>query len=190
MYLLKHRTSGAVLSRKVGTYFKENTKQNHSWNFFFPQIFEYLNKYVIGQGFAKKVLSVAVYNHYKRLSVNLPQSQQASAPAEVKPVPVQRQFAASPQGNLLTLSQCVFLTYVLFKVCQLCIKLNNYILNEIMMMLYAQYIIFCFHFNIAPVCKESCVQMPRTNAFCCLVSRFSSSHAQWANRNSNEIQVQ
>ena len=75
-----------------------------------------------------------MYNHYKRLSVNLPQSQQASAPAEVKPVPVQRQFAASPQGNHLTLSQCVFLTYVLFKVCQLCIKLNNYILNEIMMM--------------------------------------------------------
>ena len=77
---------------------------------------------------------MAVYNHYKRLSVNLPQSQQASAPAEVKPVPVQRQFAASPQGNHLTLSQCVFLTYVLFKVCQLCIKLNNYILNEIMTM--------------------------------------------------------
>lgn len=102
------------------------------WNFFFPQIFEYLNKYVIGQGFAKKVLSVAVYNHYKRLSVNLPQSQQASAPAEVKPVPVQRQFAASPQGNHLSLLQCVCLTYVLFKVCQLCIKLNNYILNEIM----------------------------------------------------------
>ena len=87
----------------MGTFVKENTKLNHSWTLFFPQIFEYLNKYVIGQGFAKKVLSVAVYNHYKRLSVNLPQSQQASAPAEVKPVPVQRQFAGSPQGNHLTL---------------------------------------------------------------------------------------
>lgn len=69
------------------------------------KIFEYLNKYVIGQGFAKKVLSVAVYNHYKRLSVNLPQSQQASAPAEVKPVPVQRQFAASPQELQMLMTQ-------------------------------------------------------------------------------------
>ena len=65
----------------------------------FLQIYEYLNKYVIGQAHAKKVLSVAVYNHYKRLSVNLPQSQQASTPAEVKPVPVQRQYAGSPQGT-------------------------------------------------------------------------------------------
>ena len=54
---------------------------------------------MIGQAHAKKVLSVAVYNHYKRLSVNLPQSQQASTPAEVKPVPVQRQYAGSPQGT-------------------------------------------------------------------------------------------
>lgn len=67
--------------------------------FFCWQIFEYLNKYVIGQGHAKKVLSVAVYNHYKRLSVNLPQSQQATAPAEVKPVPLKRPFPGSPQGN-------------------------------------------------------------------------------------------
>ena len=54
---------------------------------------------MIGQAHAKKVLSVAVYNHYKRLSVNLPQSQQASTPTEVKPVPVQRQYAGSPQGT-------------------------------------------------------------------------------------------
>ena len=32
------------------------------------EIFEILNEYVIGQGHAKKVLSVAVHNHYKRLS--------------------------------------------------------------------------------------------------------------------------
>lgn len=30
---------------------------------------EYLDQYVIGQDFAKKVLSVAVYNHYKRMSI-------------------------------------------------------------------------------------------------------------------------
>ena len=34
-------------------------------------IHEYLNEYVIGQENAKKVLSVAVYNHYKRVKANL-----------------------------------------------------------------------------------------------------------------------
>lgn len=32
------------------------------------EIFEFLNQYVIGQERAKKILSVAVYNHYKRLN--------------------------------------------------------------------------------------------------------------------------
>ena len=37
-----------------------------------PQdIFNKLNEYVIGQSYAKKVLSVAVYNHYKRVQNNL-----------------------------------------------------------------------------------------------------------------------
>ena len=31
------------------------------------EIFEFLNQYVIGQDRAKKSLSVAVYNHYKRI---------------------------------------------------------------------------------------------------------------------------
>ncbi|CAF4861104.1 unnamed protein product [Pieris macdunnoughi] len=35
------------------------------------KIFEYLNKHVVGQDFAKKVLSVAVYNHYKRIYNNV-----------------------------------------------------------------------------------------------------------------------
>lgn len=35
------------------------------------QLFEILDKYVIGQKEAKKVLSVAVYNHYKRFLVNV-----------------------------------------------------------------------------------------------------------------------
>lgn len=34
---------------------------------------EYLNKHIIGQEMAKKVLSVAVYNHYKRIYHNVPQ---------------------------------------------------------------------------------------------------------------------
>ena len=45
----------------------------------FPQICDYLNSHVIGQDRAKKVLSVAVYNHYKRLSNNLT-SYQSSSP--------------------------------------------------------------------------------------------------------------
>lgn len=69
------------------------------------KIFEYLNKYVIGQGHAKKALSVAVYNHYKRLSVNLPQSHQASAPTEVKSVPLQRPFPGSPQELQMLMTQ-------------------------------------------------------------------------------------
>ena len=33
-----------------------------------PEIKNYLDQYIIGQDYAKKVLSVAVYNHYKRIS--------------------------------------------------------------------------------------------------------------------------
>ena len=38
---------------------------------------EYLDQYVIGQDYAKKVLSVAVYNHYKQLSIS-PEKQASS----------------------------------------------------------------------------------------------------------------
>jgi len=38
----------------------------------FFKIYEFLNKYIVGQEHAKKVMSVAVYNHYKRLYNNLP----------------------------------------------------------------------------------------------------------------------
>src|ERR1700720_2125723 len=31
------------------------------------EIYEFLNDYIIGQDHAKKILSVAVYNHYKRI---------------------------------------------------------------------------------------------------------------------------
>ncbi|CAH1183913.1 unnamed protein product [Phaedon cochleariae] len=36
------------------------------------KIYDYLNKHVVGQEYAKKVLSVAVYNHYKRIYNNSP----------------------------------------------------------------------------------------------------------------------
>jgi ATP-dependent Clp protease ATP-binding subunit ClpX len=35
------------------------------------EIFEFLNDYVIGQEYAKKILSVAVYNHYKRVQAGV-----------------------------------------------------------------------------------------------------------------------
>ena len=51
------------------------TSRHDVTSFCFLQIYEFLNKYVVGQTHAKKVLSVAVYNHYKRLSKNLPSGQ-------------------------------------------------------------------------------------------------------------------
>jgi ATP-dependent Clp protease ATP-binding subunit ClpX len=36
------------------------------------EIFEFLNDYVVGQEYAKKILSVAVYNHYKRIQAGTP----------------------------------------------------------------------------------------------------------------------
>ncbi|CAF5218323.1 unnamed protein product, partial [Rotaria magnacalcarata] len=42
-------------------------------------IYEFLNKYVVGQEQAKKVMSVAVYNHYKRLRNNLPETHTAKS---------------------------------------------------------------------------------------------------------------
>ncbi|MDA8380574.1 MAG: ATP-dependent Clp protease ATP-binding subunit ClpX [Actinomycetota bacterium] len=36
------------------------------------EIFEFLNDYVVGQDHAKKILSVAVYNHYKRVQAGVP----------------------------------------------------------------------------------------------------------------------
>lgn len=37
----------------------------------YPQIYQYLDDFVVGQEQAKKTLSVAVYNHYKRVRSNL-----------------------------------------------------------------------------------------------------------------------
>lgn len=43
---------------------------------------EYLDQYVIGQDYAKKVLSVAVYNHYKQLSVTREQQKDSEVKIE------------------------------------------------------------------------------------------------------------
>ena len=49
---------------------QEKTDRYQDWNYTPNQINDFLNQYVIGQSHAKKVLSVAVYNHYKRLQTN------------------------------------------------------------------------------------------------------------------------
>lgn len=46
------------------------------------KIYAYLDNYVVGQSYAKKVLSVAVYNHYKRVSSNLTASAGQQAATE------------------------------------------------------------------------------------------------------------
>ena len=46
---------------------KEVSEEYQDWNYTPIQLRDFLNDYVIGQDHAKKVLSVAVYNHYKRL---------------------------------------------------------------------------------------------------------------------------
>ncbi len=49
---------------------KEVTEDHKDWDYTPKQLRDFLNEYVIGQEHAKKVLSVAVYNHYKRLKNN------------------------------------------------------------------------------------------------------------------------
>ncbi|XP_056307818.1 ATP-dependent Clp protease ATP-binding subunit clpX-like, mitochondrial [Danio aesculapii] len=46
------------------------------------KIYAYLDKFVVGQSYAKKVLSVAVYNHYKRIYNNLPAAGRQQAESE------------------------------------------------------------------------------------------------------------
>ena len=48
------------------------------------EIFEFLNQYVVGQTQPKKVLSVAVHNHYKRLQQNTASSPMSEAYADVE----------------------------------------------------------------------------------------------------------
>uniref|UniRef100_A0A6M2DRR9 Putative atp-dependent clp protease atp-binding subunit clpx-like mitochondrial n=1 Tax=Xenopsylla cheopis TaxID=163159 RepID=A0A6M2DRR9_XENCH len=60
------------------------------------KIMEYLNRHVVGQELAKKVLSVAVYNHYKRIYHNLPNA--TGTPKEQESIS-QRVFSSSGDAN-------------------------------------------------------------------------------------------
>lgn len=65
-------------SRQAGQIFSEHNHSNQNPKFSIQnsdipkpvEIKEFLDQYVIGQDMAKRVLSVAVYNHYKRLKYN------------------------------------------------------------------------------------------------------------------------
>ncbi|XP_059191539.1 ATP-dependent Clp protease ATP-binding subunit clpX-like, mitochondrial isoform X1 [Centropristis striata] len=49
------------------------------------KIYAYLDKYVVGQSYAKKVLAVAVYNHYKRIYNNIPAGSRQQVEVEKQP---------------------------------------------------------------------------------------------------------
>lgn len=57
------------------------------------KIYEYLSKHVVGQEHAKKVLSVAVYNHYKRIHNNIPQASVNKLDSAVMEAPTQHAFS-------------------------------------------------------------------------------------------------
>ena len=56
-----------ILKNNLATY--QNSKNKEKYNHTPESIKKQLDEYVIGQEKAKKVLSVAVYNHYKRISI-------------------------------------------------------------------------------------------------------------------------
>jgi len=70
------------------------------------KIYAYLDKYVVGQSYAKKVLAVAVYNHYKRIYNNLPTASakppvDAEKQASLTPRELLQIAGISPHGNAL-----------------------------------------------------------------------------------------
>ncbi|CAG05535.1 unnamed protein product, partial [Tetraodon nigroviridis] len=56
------------------------------------KIYAYLDKYVVGQSYAKKVLAVAVYNHYKRIYNNIPAGSQQQVEVEKQPTLTPREL--------------------------------------------------------------------------------------------------
>lgn len=77
------------------------------------KIFEFLNKYIVGQERAKKVIAVAVYNHYKRLYNNMNQSANSQSKSGQNQQAAQ-QGGQQSQPNELTLSELNFLNNLNF----------------------------------------------------------------------------
>ncbi|XP_041966060.1 ATP-dependent Clp protease ATP-binding subunit clpX-like, mitochondrial isoform X3 [Alosa alosa] len=69
------------------------------------KIYAYLDKYVVGQSYAKKVLAVAVYNHYKRIYNNIPaggrQQVEVEKQTSLTPRELLQIAGISPHGNAL-----------------------------------------------------------------------------------------
>ncbi|KAG7281031.1 hypothetical protein CRUP_016663, partial [Coryphaenoides rupestris] len=69
------------------------------------KIYAYLDKYVVGQSYAKKVLAVAVYNHYKRIYNNIPAGSRPQVEVEKQASLTPRELlqiaGISPHGNAL-----------------------------------------------------------------------------------------
>ncbi|XP_012697612.1 ATP-dependent Clp protease ATP-binding subunit clpX-like, mitochondrial isoform X2 [Clupea harengus] len=69
------------------------------------KIYTYLDKYVVGQSYAKKVLAVAVYNHYKRIYNNIPaggrQQVEVEKQTSLTPRELLQIAGISPHGNAL-----------------------------------------------------------------------------------------
>ncbi|XP_029010031.1 ATP-dependent Clp protease ATP-binding subunit clpX-like, mitochondrial isoform X2 [Betta splendens] len=69
------------------------------------KIYAYLDKYVVGQSYAKKVLAVAVYNHYKRIYNNIPAGSRQQVEVDKQPSLTPRELlqiaGISPHGNAL-----------------------------------------------------------------------------------------
>lgn len=63
------------------------------------KIMEYLDRHVVGQDWAKKVLSVAVYNHYKRIYHNIPAAGGSGSASVAASNPNGADSMTRPNGN-------------------------------------------------------------------------------------------
>jgi ATP-dependent Clp protease ATP-binding subunit ClpX len=91
------RVCKTIIDRELGTKetVKKTTGNRPAFNLVKPKaIKDHLDEHVIGQDHAKKVLSVAVHNHYKRLSVELGtadnQGDSTFLPAELEDVEIEK----------------------------------------------------------------------------------------------------
>lgn len=93
-----------ICSEIIGDELEETTEESHEINLLKPrEIKAFLDEYVIGQDEAKKVLSVAVYNHYKRIisGQNLDVEIQKSNILMVGPTGSGKTFLAQTLAKLL-----------------------------------------------------------------------------------------
>jgi len=100
------RVCKTIIDRELGEKetVKKTTGTRPAFNLVKPKaIKDHLDEHVIGQDHAKKVLSVAVHNHYKRLSVELGtadnQGDSTFLPAELDDVEIEKKQCAFDRSN-------------------------------------------------------------------------------------------